>query len=163
VTFVVLMQGRRGPDVERWQQFLIDRGLLEGRLDGVFGEKTDAATRAFQQQGKLSVDGKVGEKTLTLAQQLGFAPLRRVRDHELTNTLIQQAKAILAAHHSEPFGNQYPFVVGDRRYFGRLEQHYHPPGGPQKPWGYHTGISLFVEVAVGAGEQVLEDGPLDVA
>lgn len=55
---------------------------------------------------------------------------------------------ILQAHYGEPFGTQYAFDLNGQHYFGRLEQHCHPPGGPEKPWGYHTGVSLFVQMGV---------------
>lgn len=57
---VSLSKGRRGPDVSRWQGFLIQQGLLNATTDGVFGDETAAATRAFQQQRGLAAHGSVG-------------------------------------------------------------------------------------------------------
>ena len=34
-----------GPLVLRWQQFLFDQGYKIGSFDGVFGSKTEAATK----------------------------------------------------------------------------------------------------------------------
>jgi hypothetical protein len=157
---VSLSKGRRGPDVERWQRFLIEQGLLQGPADGVFSEKTDAATRAYQQKNALKADGIVGAKTLAHSEGLGLTSSRRVRDDEVTTELTAHAKAILKAHWQDPFGSEFPFESGGRRYFGRIEQHYHPERGPLKPWGYHPGVSLFVEVNVGAGEPVHDDQPI---
>lgn len=154
---VSLSKGRRGPDVERWQRFLMQRGFLQGEADGVFGERTAAATRAYQQQQGLKVDGIVGALTLAKSQDLGFASSRRVRNDELTPELTTHAKAILKDHWRDPFGTEVPFESAGRRYYGRIEQHYHPPGGPQKPWGYHPGVSLFVEVALSASEPVYDE------
>ena len=154
---VTLSKGRRGPDVERWQTFLIDHGLLRGQADGVFGDETDAATRAFQSQRGLKSDGRVGPVTLASAQGSGFAVSRRVRSDEVTSDLTAHAKTILRDHWREPFGSAFRFESAGKRYFGRIEQHYHPPGGPLKPWGYHAGVSLFIEVNVGPDEVVHDD------
>lgn len=50
----------RGEDVKRLQQLL---GLEEKQADGIFGQGTDKAVRAFQRKQKLKVDGKVGHAT----------------------------------------------------------------------------------------------------
>lgn len=42
-----LRQDHRGPDVLRWQQFLLSKGFSPGALDGIFGPKTAEATRTF--------------------------------------------------------------------------------------------------------------------
>ncbi|HEU4405865.1 MAG TPA: peptidoglycan-binding domain-containing protein [Polyangiaceae bacterium] len=152
-----MRKGLRGPDVERWQGFLIEQGLLDGRADGVFGDRTDAASRAFQQREGLVVDGIVGAKTLACAQALGLETYRRVRNEEVTPELTDQAKRLLKHHWHEPYGSEYPFEVGGRRYVGRIEQHYHPPGGPLRPWGYHPGVSLFVAVTLGPTEPVHDE------
>lgn len=145
--------------MERWQKFLIAKGLLGAPADGVFGEATDAATRKYQEANQLKEDGIVGAKTLAQAEGLGFAVSRRVRGAEVTANpdLGVQAKAILKAHWHEKLGSEFPFESQGKRYFGRIEQHYHEPGGPLKPWGYHPGVSLFIEVAMTPSEPVLDD------
>ncbi len=50
-----LRQSHRGPDVQRWQQFLASQGFPPGAPDGVFGPKTAEATRAFQATHGLKV------------------------------------------------------------------------------------------------------------
>jgi hypothetical protein len=159
---VSLSKGRRGPDVTRWQSFLISQGLLKSAADGVFGDDTDAATRAFQQQRGLKADGMVGAATLGAAQKLAFTASRRVRSDEVTSELGAHAKAILKDHWHAPFGSEFPFESAGKRFYGRIEQHYHPPGGALKPWGYHPGVSLFVEVTVGPGEPVHDEAPATV-
>jgi hypothetical protein len=151
---VSLSKGRRGPDVERWQRFLIERGLLDDAADGVFGGRTNEATRAFQREQQLKVDGLVGAVTLAKAQALGFGLSRRVRNEEVTAELSAHAKAILKDHWRAAFGSEFPFESAGKHYYGRIEQHYHPPGGPLKPWGYHPGVSLFVEVTLSNSETV---------
>ncbi|MGE0709165.1 MAG: hypothetical protein AB7N76_19615 [Planctomycetota bacterium] len=72
--------------------------------------------------------------------------LRRLRNSEVTPEITANAKRILAAHRSEPFGTEVPFVAGGEQYVGRIERHYHPPGGALKPWGYHPGVSVLAVV-----------------
>ncbi len=69
--------------------------------------------------------------------------LRRLRGNELNPGLVRQASRIIREHHREPFGTEIPFELDGRAYVGRIEQHYHPEGGPLKPWGAHAGCSLF--------------------
>jgi peptidoglycan hydrolase-like protein with peptidoglycan-binding domain len=57
-----LQKGSKGDEVKKWQEFLNTQGYGLG-VDGDFGDKTDAATRDYQQKNGLGVDGIVGEKT----------------------------------------------------------------------------------------------------
>ena len=59
----------KGEDVKEVQEHLNDRGYNCGSVDGVFGKKCDIATRNFQTDNNLTVDGIIGEKT---AIALGF-------------------------------------------------------------------------------------------
>jgi len=68
----VLKKGSRGPEVEKWQLFLIGQNLLNDEADGDFGPKTHNATVEFQKQHDLESDGKVGNNTLGAAMLLGF-------------------------------------------------------------------------------------------
>lgn len=66
-----LKPGSTGPFVRKWQLFLRGRGEpLEA--DGRFGPLTAAATKRFQAQHRLDVDGIVGNQTLGRAALLGF-------------------------------------------------------------------------------------------
>ena len=57
-----LQKGAKGDETKRWQEFLNTQGYgLD--VDGDFGDKTDAATRDYQQKNGLDVDGIVGAKT----------------------------------------------------------------------------------------------------
>ena len=62
-----LYNGCRGDEVRQLQQALIDLGFLKGTADGVYGNKTETAVRAFQKNSGLSVDGLAGTKTYELA------------------------------------------------------------------------------------------------
>jgi peptidoglycan hydrolase-like protein with peptidoglycan-binding domain len=65
----VLARGDSGPAVEKWQEDL-NRWLENERpqrtqlvVDGIFGRRTERATRAFQKAMNLTVDGIVGPQT----------------------------------------------------------------------------------------------------
>ena len=74
------------------------------------------------------------------------AGFRRVLGSEVTPELTTKAKEILKSHGQQAIGTTVPFEASDgKQYLGIIEQHYHEPGGPLKPWGYHHGVSLFVE------------------
>lgn len=59
----VLKQGSNGPDVRDLQQALKALGHDPGPIDGVFGARTTAAVKAFQQVREITVDGIVGRAT----------------------------------------------------------------------------------------------------
>jgi hypothetical protein len=69
--------------------------------------------------------------------------LRRLAGKEMNVLLVREAQRIIHAHHRAPIGTEVPFVIDGRPYVGRIELHYHPEGGPRKPWGPHKGCSLF--------------------
>lgn len=55
--------GDRGTDVKEIQQRLKELKYFSGSITGEFGEKTEAAVKAFQKRNGLTVDGNVGEHT----------------------------------------------------------------------------------------------------
>ena len=72
VVMAALRQGMQGDMVRAWQSFLTGQNLDPGGLDGVFGDKTVAATKAFQNRHDLPADGVAGRQTLLEAMALGF-------------------------------------------------------------------------------------------
>jgi peptidoglycan hydrolase-like protein with peptidoglycan-binding domain len=58
----LLKLGVSGDDVRAWQTQLIKDGFAVA-VDGIFGEKTQAATKAWQTSRGVSADGVVGPKT----------------------------------------------------------------------------------------------------
>ncbi len=61
-----LYNGCRGEAVRSMQQALISLGYLAGSADGIFGNMTENAVRAFQQACGLTSDGLAGVKTLDI-------------------------------------------------------------------------------------------------
>ena len=71
-----MSQGARGSDVAELQGLLKVVGLDVGIADGVFGSRTSAAVRAFQDANGLLIDGVVGRGTrVRLAEVLQLTPL----------------------------------------------------------------------------------------
>ena len=59
-----LKYGSTGNDVKKLQQALYDAGYTDvGKADGVFGQKTLAAVKAYQKDNNLAVDGIAGNLT----------------------------------------------------------------------------------------------------
>lgn len=71
-TLPALRIGMSGSRVVAWQTFLTGQGFTVGAIDGGFGERTQAATAAFQSRWKLTSDGVAGRETLLKAAALGF-------------------------------------------------------------------------------------------
>lgn len=63
VALPVMKQGYQGRPCRQWQALLQEWGMNPGTHDGIFGGKTDAATKQFQQSRGLAADGIVGTKT----------------------------------------------------------------------------------------------------
>lgn len=66
----LLKTGARGTEVQQLQQFLQSQGLNVGNIDGIFGPKTAAALRQFQQQQGIRVDAIVGPETRGAIQKV---------------------------------------------------------------------------------------------
>lgn len=66
----ILRRGATGPEVEKLQMRLKERGFDPGNIDGVFGGGTEAAVLAFQRSEGLVADGAAGARTWA---QLGLS------------------------------------------------------------------------------------------
>lgn len=62
-------RGSRGDGVLYVQDMLVTQGYLEDTVDGVFGNNTEYAVRAFQKEHNLDVDGRVGPATLAALEK----------------------------------------------------------------------------------------------
>jgi hypothetical protein len=68
---------------------------------------------------------------------------RAVRGEEMTPEIAQRAREILDGNRDAAFGTEVPFEIDGHSYVGRIEEHYHEPGGPKKPWGRHRGVTVY--------------------
>lgn len=60
----MLKQGSKGEAVTALQKKLAAQGINPGPVDGVFGPKTEAAVKRYQERSGLTSDGIAGPKTL---------------------------------------------------------------------------------------------------
>lgn len=67
-----LRRPTKGDDVKLWQSFLREKGLYDGEIDGDYGPKSEAGTRAFQRNEGLTADGVAGPKTYQAALAAGY-------------------------------------------------------------------------------------------
>jgi hypothetical protein len=81
--------------------------------------------------------------------------MRRLKQAEVTKELTQFAietrRVHLAPSVSKPIGTVIPsgiFLASGEEVVAVIEEHYHEPGGPVKPWGKHKGVSLFARATV---------------
>ena len=117
-----LYHGCQGDDVRELQQALIDLGFLKGTADGVFGNKTENAVRAFQRKYKLTVDGLAGVKTREMAVSKASA----MRNPATSSPVPQITPAPSAPSASQPsssssgssgslFGDNYTTICSGSR------------------------------------------------
>lgn len=66
-------QPHSGDDVQDLQRRLSDLGFTLGRVDGIFGTKTDAALREFQRNVGMPTDGTCGWNTVVALRRLARA------------------------------------------------------------------------------------------
>ncbi len=73
-----------------------------------------------------------------------------------TETPPPEAVAVANALRAQPgfttmaYNTLAPFQVdGLGTYATWIEQHYHPPGGAAKPWGYHHGVTILAQSTPG--------------
>jgi murein L,D-transpeptidase YcbB/YkuD len=91
----VLQFGHQGTAVRRLQRALRRAGEHDGRADGLFGERTEAAVRSAQRSASLDVDGVVGAQTWD-ALPCG-APMPTLREGT-TGEVVASLQAVLAHH-----------------------------------------------------------------
>ena len=89
-----MRHGSRGPDVQRWQEFL-QKQLFVLDADGIFGPQTEMCTRSFQRDLRVTTDdGFVGPATLLAAASKGYSlPNTQVVPETPARTVYQRLVA----------------------------------------------------------------------
>lgn len=127
------------------QQALIAKGFFPGEVDGIWGRRTIAAVRSFQENVRLEVDGIVGPKTTAAI----FADAELVPIGPLLPWLAEAQNLIGT---KEVLGSRNNPVILD--WADNLDIHY---SGDEVPW-----CGLFVAHCIGATmpDEVLPSNPL---
>jgi peptidoglycan hydrolase-like protein with peptidoglycan-binding domain len=108
----VLQKGSSDPAVRDLQQAMKVLGHDPGPIDGVFGDTTEAAVKAFQQEKEITVDGVVGKITwLNIDEADQTEPVLRIGSTGLPVRRAQKRMSLVG------------FDVGgvDGRYGGKTE------------------------------------------
>jgi len=73
--------------------------------------------------------------------EVSALPELRAKAAELQNT---------SGFKTMQYGTLAPFTASDgKTYATWIEQHFHEPEGPVKPWGYHHGVTLLAKLDAG--------------
>lgn len=70
--YATLRRGYYGTPVERMQRALQEQGYYHGSIDGMYGESTEEAVKAFQRNKGLNPDGAAGPATLKVLFEGNF-------------------------------------------------------------------------------------------
>jgi hypothetical protein len=70
--------------------------------------------------------------------------LRRLKKAETSPAMLVAAAQIVKKHYAKPVGTEITVQIEGKQVTARIERHFHPEGGPVKPWGFHPGVSLFI-------------------
>ncbi len=113
----------------------------------VLGAASAGGLAVFLSSRKTELADPITPDSVQVATPTGY---RRVKSAEVTPPLTDIAREVLAAYGKSPLGTQVPFQFFTADMMAVIEEHYHEPGGPLKPWGKHKGVSLFVKM----GQQI---------
>ena len=115
----------RGDDVAALQARLTEMGFNAGRVDGIFGERTESAVKEFQKSVGIKVDGKCGPATIIALIRLtkivsGGAPAQMRESAKQRNRGPALANKVIVL--DPAFGNEEAEIVYDiaQRLEGRL-------------------------------------------
>ena len=98
-------KGSGGEVVSQIQTRLKNWGYYDGAVDGVYGSRTEAAVRWFQEKNGLSADGQAGDQTLAA---LGISPSGGGGSESASQSgdLYLLARLISAEARGEPYAGQ---------------------------------------------------------
>lgn len=94
----VLHVGSSGSDVRLVQRALAASGFDPGPIDGIFGQRTERAIKAFQAMKSQPIDGKAGPTTLSALRSLRtpIISIRQPRPYDIVGDPILVAGMLLA-------------------------------------------------------------------
>ena len=98
-------QGSSGQAVRTIQEKLVRWGYFDGPVDGIYGSKTEAAVKKFQQKNGLTADGVAGTATL---KALGMTTTENGASSSQSNSVDLLARVISAEARGEPGGRRDP-------------------------------------------------------
>lgn len=103
-----LSSGSKGSEVKELQQKLTQLGYQLGKVDGIYGEKTEAAVKRFQKNRGLKADGVAGKETIKELKRL-TGESKTAEGKEVgfkENDLKLLARAVYSEGRGEPYNGQ---------------------------------------------------------
>lgn len=101
-----LSKNSKGEEVKELQKKLVQLGYQLGKIDGIYGKKTEDAVKRFQKNRGLKVDGIAGEKTINELKRLTGES--KTADGKKVGHKNQDVQLLARAVHSEARGE--PFI-----------------------------------------------------
>jgi hypothetical protein len=98
----------------------------------------------IEAQGAVTVSVSAPAERITPPHLLENRGLRRLHKAETSPAMLQVAAQIVKRHYAKPVGTEITVDIEGKQVIARIERHFHPEGGPVKPWGFHPGVSLFI-------------------
>ena len=121
------MDSRYGRRAVSWQ---LRAAFAFATLLGACSQNGDARSNETAMETRLPRRGDSTEET-------------RLPQSEVTPELAQAAQQLLEKHTDAPLGSEFTLEYAGKRYVARIEEHYHEPGGPDRPYGQHRGVTLY--------------------
>lgn len=114
-TYTTLRNGSRGDDVKKLQESLKAAGYNIGSagVDGIYGNQTAAAVKAYQQANGLSVDGIAGNQTLGKLYG-GSTPTATTAPTTPTTTPAASAKSYLDNESVTASKSKYDEIINNK-------------------------------------------------
>jgi hypothetical protein len=105
---------------------------------------TPALTNAVPSRAPVAVTASVPAELITPPHLLENRGLRRLKKAETSPAMLAAAAQLVKKHYAKPVGTEITVQIEGKQVTARIERHFHPEGGPVKPWGFHPGVSLFI-------------------
>jgi hypothetical protein len=101
-------------------------------------------SQAVANPAPVAVAAQAPAERITPPHLLENRGLRRLKKAETSPAMLQAAARIVRRHYAKPVGTEITVEIEGKQVTARIERHFHPEGGPVKPWGFHPGVSLFI-------------------
>lgn len=121
---ICLKKGSKGEEVKQLQEYLIQLGYLDGKIDGDFGNKTKAAVEAFQKAFSLEVSGIVDNDDMEMILK-AMDGLREIEAQywELREEWIDSQFSVWDGSHND-LEELIKEVLKDRKSYDHIETSY---------------------------------------
>ena len=135
VTYETIEYGDRGSEVLELQKGLIELGYAVGNADGKFGNSTERAVKLFQEDHRLTADGKAGNKT----RQIFYEEIGKSNGSS-SNTTDDETKVTVTNPNTLKYGDRGTAV---KKLQDALLKIGYNPGVPDGSFGANTKLAVI--------------------